>query len=507
MSRPVEVPDAEFVLLRPCEGGQLLQHLGTGEAVVIKHDCALQVREGNAALVWAADGREVAAWACDFFMKALLRAPRELGGAPEFLIHDPSAGESSWRNDVAKSSYQAKVVQFECVDGTEVFLEVYMRDILVCKQCLRWGLSRWVHYARGGDHNGRWMTKSILGFKAFVAKMKYDDNHIRSSRKSVVDSSSFHGVEADLQTLGEYDPDWAASTEGLVMMCLLFATSGKYGHDAGCEERAINFLQGFVSLFLTSSPAALRLTDEADQVIGTLALEGGQVCLPPGAPLPLAPLASLLRKRQPLVDLLVDLASTIRRPSQCSQARCSMSVVLLHNLVDYIAGTVDSKRKLDLFHQFDHLSMPELYRCGSARPRRISNTMKQIVSREVLSQPSLRNAQQLLAARRILFGGVRKKKLVKGKAKVVGVHPGTGRTFCEVNMRAYMQSAKDQLGRCKHGYVGMDGTRVSAKDLVFYVFEAVGAKKACWLVPKVGLLSPEGSVGPTGAPQGGANNG
>lgn len=81
MSKPVEVPDAEWVQLRPCEGGQLLGHIGTGETCLIQKQCSLQIREGNAALVWREDNSEVSSWACDFFLMALLRAPREPGGS------------------------------------------------------------------------------------------------------------------------------------------------------------------------------------------------------------------------------------------------------------------------------------------------------------------------------------------------------------------------------------------------------------------------------------------
>lgn len=156
--------------------------------------------------------------------------------------------------------------------------------------------------------------------------------------------------------------------------------------------------------------------------------------------------------------------------------------MLLHNFVDYIAATTDLKRNEGTFDRHDHLSMPDLFRAGSSRPRRVPKTMKQTVSREVLAQPSLRNAQQLLAARRILFGGVRKRK--QTQAKSPALHPASGRTFCEDNMKSYMQAVKQQLGRCRHGYVGMDGATVSNKAMVFYVFGALGARNACWLVPK-----------------------
>ena len=51
--------------------------------------------------------------------------------------------------------------------------------------------------------------------------------------------------------------------------------------------------------------------------------------------------------------------------------------------------------------------------------------------------------------------------------------------------RATCQSA---LRGDKHGYVGMDGTTVSNKDLVFYVFEGRPSRRSCWMAPKVAQL-------------------
>lgn len=325
------------------------------------------------------------------------------------------------------------------------------------------------------------MTKSVPGFRAFVVKMQYDEAHIRSSRRSVSDFAKFHGSEVDQHTLAEYDSDWAASTEGLILMCLLFATSGKHGCGLDGADRAVAFLQAFLSTFMTEAAAYLELTDEHDDCIGRVVFDQWQVSVAPGARMG-ASLAAILKHKQPLVDVLVELSQTIRRPSQSSEARVRYSVLLLHNFVDYIAATTDLKRNEGTFDRHDHLSMPDLFGAGSSRPRRVPNTMKQTVSREVLAQPSLRNAGQFLAARRILFGGVRKRKQTQAKSPLV--HPASGRAFCEDNIKSYMQAAKQQVGRCRHGYVGMDGTTVSNKAMVFYVFEALGVRKACWLVPK-----------------------
>ena len=48
----VEIPDADFLQLRPCPGGRLLQHFGTGAKVVIESRCVLKIENGNGFLVF-----------------------------------------------------------------------------------------------------------------------------------------------------------------------------------------------------------------------------------------------------------------------------------------------------------------------------------------------------------------------------------------------------------------------------------------------------------------------
>lgn len=48
----------------------------------------------------------------------------------------------------------------------------------------------------------------------------------------------------------------------------------------------------------------------------------------------------------------------------------------------------------------------------------------------------------------------------------------------------YAVATQLELRNCRHGYIGMDATRVSTKDITFYVFEGLPARRSCWLVPK-----------------------
>ena len=115
--------------------------------------------------------------------------------------------------------------------------------------------------------------------------------------------------------------------------------------------------------------------------------------------------------------------------------------------------------------------MPEIYKLGCSKPRRIMATFKLTASKAVSSHPSLRHTQQLLAARRIVMHGAREQQVQtvgKGRHKS-GQGEGTGfaRDFCQSSMLAYMATAKKLLGNIWHHYIGLDGTRVPTKYLDF----------------------------------------
>lgn len=69
---------------------------------------------------------------------------------------------------------------------------------------------------------------------------------------------------------------------------------------------------------MTEAAAYLELTDEHDDCIGRVVFDQWQVSVAPGARM-VASLAAILKHKQPLVDVLVELSQTIRRPSQSSE--------------------------------------------------------------------------------------------------------------------------------------------------------------------------------------------
>lgn len=194
----------------------------------------------------------------------------------------------------------------------------------------------------------------------------------------------------------------------------------------------------------------------------------------------------LSRSGERVAACLTRLATIVRRPSQF---RCSVfASMLLHSILKFLHNSCETRRDDDaLWKEDDHLSLKELYREGSNRPRKVSKEFKRIVSEQVAAVPSLRNAQQLLAGRLLLLKGQRTSKFkTKGVGKKCkGLQSACGRTFCQDNMLGYRATCAMQLGQWRIGHVGYDGTRVGKRELNFYMFEDILKKKSCWLTPKV----------------------
>ena len=140
---------------------------------------------------------------------------------------------------------------------------------------------------------------------------------------------------------------------------------------------------------------------------------------------------------QPLVPLLLRLSYIIRQPSRHPAYRLPIAVALLHNLIDYLAASAELGwgDNSEVFESSDHIQMPEIYREGSKWPRRMTRTLPLRISQAVAAQPSLRNAQQLLAARQVCMHGARQEGTHRGKGlqkrgvkKAEGLGAAAGRT-------------------------------------------------------------------------------
>jgi hypothetical protein len=51
-----------------------------------------------------------------------------------------------------------------------------------------------------------------------------------------------------------------------------------------------------------------------------------------------------------------------------------------------------------------------------------------------------------------------------------------------------MKTAQSLLGKWGHSYIGLDGTKVSSKDMEYYAFECLPDGLAAWLVPKASRM-------------------
>lgn len=275
------------------------------------------------------------------------------------------------------------------------------------------------------------------------------------------------------------------------MCCYYFVTSGKVGGTAqkDIDKKASQLLQAWFEKYTDDGSAlAIEVPGEACGS-GNIILQRGEFSVPAGGGSNIC--KAFVRGSIKSVELLVHLVRVLRRRSQHSRSKVQVAEFILSAVVVTISHTVDYGFMRGKHGEEAHVLMPELYRDGSSRPRHVSKTFKLSISEVAYDQPSLRNAQQLLAARRVFLKGSSK----ADEKSQRGVKLGAGRTFCQDNMLCYIASTQLELKDCPHGYVGMEGTRVSSKDIIFYVFEGLPAKRTCWLVPKVLPVAPEPTLG------------
>lgn len=430
----------------------------------------------------APDKPEEQEWAANFLKKALVYYSAEAGGELQKFIHHTGTKESvSWSVEFDKGLVtKAQKLWVQC---DTVFLEVYQSTLPRGESFVRWGLTRAVCFLRGDLHDGRWLAKTALAFRKFLKEMPVASATLLDSRKSVMDSCVFHNKELTRELWSSADPGWSVSTAGFILMCCYFVTSGKVGGTAqkDIDKKASQLLQAWFEKYMDDGSAlAIEAPGEACGS-GNIILQRGEFSVPAGGGSNMC--KAFVRGSIKSVELLVHLVRVLRRRSQHSQSKVQVAVASSHT-VDY--GFMRGK-----YGEEAHVLMPELYRDGSSRPRHVSKTFKLSISEVAYDQPSLRNAQQLLAARRVFLNGSSK----ADEKSQRGVKPGAGRTFCQDNMLCYIASTQLELKDCPHGYVGMDGTRVSSKDIIFYVFEGLPAKRSCWLVPKVLPVAPEPTLG------------
>ena len=478
-----EVPDETFLFLRRYQDGCLLQHVGTGDELKLPGVWRLQFENGNGQIIKLNElGHDTDE--CEWTGNLMPHALRAPNGDPtdvfNFEVKNLSDNTSINFHQLLAQTSKTQVVPVLLANGSELLLECYTSSPPKGAAFLRWGISRLICHIGGDEHNGSWLTKTLPLVESFMEYLGFAKEHVRRSTRSVVYKGKYHGL--DIASLALYDPEATLSSEGVLLLCVYAATSGKFGHstDVFVSDRAKSVIDGLVSTFVDKKMSEVKVYDSENTWQGTITITDGMVKFANSLERPIKG-ARGLKTAEPIADYLMELARILRRPSQNSVPLVLLCGHCIRVIVEWIGATVDSNRGGVTFSERDHIDLPELYKKGSSRPRRISKSFKLQVSKECYQAPALRNAQQFLSARRMINGRVRG----KGKQKAKGLQSKAGKNFCVDNMTAYMSSSRCDLHKAKHGYVGLDGTSVSGKDCEFYVFEAPELKLACWLPPKV----------------------
>ena len=496
----VELPEDSFLQLRPSIHGMLLQHLGCGAEAIIEAPCTLTFDDSGIGFLSFKDEVEHGTpdWASAWLNQLALVRPNQTSYTNRDLgVLTLADNKVTPRDTVLLDTFKVRVVKFVPSGQPPLFLEAFVSNVGRGGSFLRWGLSRLVHHVKGADHQGNYLSKAVANYwTPWIAKLKFSEDVLRPSRRSHRDRVLEAGQSVDRAEMAFYDPDWSVSMEGFYCVLLHMASSERIQkhHVAGMHLRAIEFMQMMNEIFIGDNFTVLHLTDENDKHIGSVKVNKFEVVhnLEDHISMPDEWSSLIGATPTPLVALLLKLSLVIRQPSRHGKSRPSAAMALLHNLVDFLSASAEFQRSdKKIFETHDHISMPEIYREGSRWPRRISATMKLTTSKAVMLQPSLRNAQQLLAARRLCLYDIRDDERHlqgsapgKKKKEQKGVTAAYGREFCQANMLSYMATAKALLGKHNHSYIGLDGTQVTSKNLDFYLFENLPKGRSAWMIPK-----------------------
>ena len=147
----VENPDGDFLHLRPCPGGMLLQHLGTGSKVVISSRCVLNIENGMGFLnfKYEQDPDELD-WASAWLNTAALakHCDKTIYTERDFHILSLADNKVTARDAVLLCSFKVSVVKISLAWQSPVYLEAYVSEVASGESFVRWGLSRLVHHVR-----------------------------------------------------------------------------------------------------------------------------------------------------------------------------------------------------------------------------------------------------------------------------------------------------------------------------------------------------------------------
>lgn len=143
----------------------------------------------------------------------------------------------------------------------------------------------------------------------------------------------------------DFDPEYAASTEGLVCCLLNWALSSRLRHrgDEAKTERSLSFLQCVAELVAPKAPVYIAVRSGDDGILeiewrpDSLAFSTDSRCF--------RGLVSAMAGESRIADVLMSLAFFARRPSKCSFSGEARRLFVF--LVKMIAAEVDYSRLSD----------------------------------------------------------------------------------------------------------------------------------------------------------------
>lgn len=122
-----------------------------------------------------------------------------------------------------------------------------------------------------------------------------------------------------------------------------------------------------------------KVRDEASQVVGHLSMHNGVITSPPGAS-GSNMCSTFVRGRVKVADLLGFVTKVIRRKSRHGQVRVRLALQTLHSTTAIIANSVAHHFASGRYAAEQAIHVPELFREGSNRPRRLNGSFKVAVS-------------------------------------------------------------------------------------------------------------------------------
>ena len=433
---PQQLPDVGWLRLHRAGGNSLLAHAGTGEHRLLTGDWELSFSDGFGVVTQAAqaDIPQQRAWASSLLGNRLLASPRQGYATSQLLIYDKVLKQSVWRETAMSHENATRAIKLESGDIT-LITEVYISKIPRDGNSVRWSLPRIVSWLLGDHHDGAWLCRFVPRLRAIVQRLGFSGDAVRASSRSLVSVAQKRCAAVEGDSLDASDAVYTVGTAELIATACHAALQGHFNTTSKDSfHQAKTLIDMIVCTFVEPGPFIV----EARCKLGLtrLCVKNGNVRLLPMSPP--SPLDRALGKEDlSLGHMILYIASISRQPFRFRSAAPARAVLVA--LVSNIAALVEYQRFSSKFYEVDHIDVPLLRRTGSRWPRQISPAFKLLASQESAKQPSLRNAQQFIAAMSIRTG----QRLSKGRhlekegARAPILLPKAGRNFGQTGMLLY----------------------------------------------------------------------